>query len=147
MSNHWAASDSVSSVGETRPDRRVRVGHRRLGPSSFVPYLIAGLAICFCVQLIYWFQIWAFKPPFLWAYSQNAMVDLLIPGAHWLLQAAIWTAGYLVIAALLWLSLELRRPKTRRVAWGRALIGWVVAQAFLVGAAWVLYMRDILVME
>jgi hypothetical protein len=80
---------------------------------------------------------------FIWAYSQYALVNLVIPGAGpatWVLQGVTWFLFYVVLSFGLWTLLGRSSSSARGVAWRRAILGWVVAQLMLaLGAAGALY--------
>jgi drug/metabolite transporter (DMT)-like permease len=122
----------------------------RSGFMSPVPYLVVGGTTCLLAQSLFWLQLVGRGPliwPFIWGYSQSAMIEL-VTGAHGRLpNAALWGLLYLALAFLLWLVLE-RRPGSRRPSpWRRAFAGWLLLQVGIVSLAFILYFTGVLKLE
>jgi hypothetical protein len=83
--------------------------------------------------------------PFLVAYSQKAMLDLVLDGAP-LFQASLWALAYAAIGFLLW-ALSSRISPPRGSAWRTVLLGWLGAEMALVFLAWALGHAGVLRME
>ena len=115
----------------------------------FIPYFIVGLAICLIAQLVFWFRVgdvgilaW----PFVWSYSQAAMLEVILGGARRPIYAATWAACYLGLSLLLWLAVERFRVRHQGI-WARALVTWCVAQAIVTALALILASRQVIKME
>jgi hypothetical protein len=107
-----------------------------------MPYVALGVVLCLGVQIIFWLQLVAYRPrvltlPFIFAYSQKAMVDLIVYEPPWFLTAALWLIGYVLLGLLLWLLLD-RRDITSAGRWRRAAVGWFSIQGCVAVLAWLL---------
>lgn len=119
------------------------------GAFSLLPYLSIGLAVCLLAQLVFWFRlgdvgmlVW----PFVWAYSQAAMLEVMLDGAARGIYGLVWAVGYLVLSVLLWLAFEHSRIDHRRI-WLRSLLAWFSAEVALALLAWLLFTQDVIRME
>jgi len=71
---------------------------------------------------------------FLWAYSQAALVALVVPSAgspSWVYQYIAWLLFYVTLAFGLWALLGRLHRLPRGMAWRRALAGWAAAELLL----------------
>lgn len=127
--------------GRERRDRSVH---------SLKPYLLVGLSLCLLVQLVFWLQIGGGPlpmGPFFWAYSQVAILALIVKGSSRVVYAILWGLAYLGVALGLWLTLERGGRQAVRAAWLRAVVGWVAVEIAVTLFAWLLLERGILEIE
>lgn len=120
-----------------------------LGEVLRLPYFIVGLSLVAIGHVILKLgpsgRIGT--PLFIWAYSQLALANALVPTDSWRwAPSVVWTIGYTCIAAILSVIGEQQSDK-RRGTWTRAAIGWVAAEGVLGGLAYVLYHFWIITME
>ena len=115
---------------------------------SLWKYLALGLAFCAVGELVFWFELggdgvllW----PFVWAYSQEAMVALIADGGHVVLW--VWLVAYVLISIILWLCVESRGTSARWPVWWRVVGAWIITQALLGVIAWGLFRLNVLDME
>lgn len=125
-------------------------GRSSISSSSLLRYVIVGLIFCLVAQTIYWLQLGSWRPaflswPFLWAYSQRAMIDILAEGAPWALLAGVWVGGYLLLALILCLTISGRSHTS--TSWRMAFLSWVAVEVALVLLGWILLSRGVIKME
>ncbi len=99
-----------------------RVG--RLSARGLWTYVLIGLAFCLLAQVLFWFQLGGeglLLIPFLWAYSQESMLELITHTDNANVQIAAWILSYLVLGVVLWLCLDGSAKFTRHALWKRAL--------------------------
>jgi hypothetical protein len=65
--------------------------------------------------------------PFIFAYSQKAIIDLLVYEPPWFVTMALWLLIYVVLGLLLWLLLDRHDLPTAR-RWRRAAAGWIAIE-------------------
>ena len=114
-------------------------------------YLLVGLLICFSAQVIYSFEIGSVSPqvaiwPFIWAYSQAAMVGVVAKGSSWRMQLMIWAGAYLALGIVLWMALEVWRSQPIRTSWRRPVVSWLLTQIALGVLAWGLLLGGVIKM-
>jgi hypothetical protein len=122
----------------------------RSGFGSPVPYLVVGGTTCLLAQSLFWLQLVGRGPlvwPFIWGYSQSAMIELVIGPHGRLPNAAMWGMLYLALAFLLWLSLGRKPGSGRQSQWRRAFVGWLLLQVGIVSLAFILYFAGVLKLE
>jgi hypothetical protein len=98
-----------------------------------MPYVVAGIALCLGLQLIFWLQLSPYRPrllilPFIFAYSQKAIVDLLVYEPPWFVTMTLWLLVYVALGLLLWLLIDRHDLSTAR-RWRRAAAGWIAVEA------------------
>lgn len=121
------------------------------GPSGVARYLGAGQGICLALQAVFGAQIGTFEhpvlsAPFLLAYSQKAMIDLLVYEAPWPIRAAIWLLAYAAIGAILWRIAAAAVP-ARAGRWATVFLAWASAELVLALLGFALLSRGIIQME
>jgi hypothetical protein len=103
---------------------------------STMPYVVSGFVLCLILQVIFWLQLAPYKPrlltmPFIFAYSQKAIMDLLVYEPAWFVTMALWLLVYVALGFFLWLLLD-RRDHPIAHRWRRAVLGWIVIEVCLV---------------
>ena len=120
-----------------------------LRSSGLGPYVVVGLALCLFLEAVFWLRLGGaglLAWPFLWGYSQVAMLQGLLKDLPRSIYGLLWSVSYLAIAIVLWTVLE--RPRhAQEGIWRRALLGWVGVQVLISILAWVLASRGIVVIE
>jgi hypothetical protein len=135
-------ADVISSRGPKRLFRSVAVSH-------FLPYLVVGLSICSFAQLVAWLGLGGtglLAYPFVWAYSQAALLERVLHAATRTTYGFFWAVCYVTLSILLWLLFESRRTEHLGV-WPRSLVGWFLAEVAVGVLAWVLYAQGVIQME
>jgi len=118
---------------------------------TLLKYLATGAAFCVLLQVIFRLQIGSFRAPvagwpFLLAYSQKAMLDLVVYDAPWPIQAGLWLLAYALIALLLWFASR-RGAWNKAGHWGLVLLAWVSVEVALGLLGWALLAAGVLTME
>lgn len=116
---------------------------------AWLPYFIVGLCFCLAAQGIFWMglgQPGVLAWPFIWAYSQVALIESATGDVGQTLFAVLWTVAYALMALLLWVGLERRRQENRGV-WRRAVATWVALQLALGCLAYGLWLAGVVRME
>jgi hypothetical protein len=113
--------------------------------------MLTGVALCACTQLVYWLQLGTTRPrilfvPFFAAYSQAALLDLIIYDPPVYLRVATWLFAYVVVAVLLWVVLDARR-ETAPAPWLRIILSWLVVVAAVTVLTLTLLSHGIVQME
>jgi hypothetical protein len=100
-------------------------------------------------QLVFWLRlgdvgtlVW----PFVWAYSQAAILRAAIGPAERSVYGIVWAVAYAGLSVLLWLALERSRAQHRGI-WARSLGAWFSAQLIVTALAWILASRGAITME
>ena len=125
-----------------------RRGHRDL-----LAWLVVGAAYCTLLQVVFWNELGAYGVrmyPFIWAYSQYAWLDLIIPSSGpqiWIAQSVMWAAFYAAISLCLWLLLRSRPKLARHWPWSMAVVGWTIVQLLLAGTSACAWTLGIIEME
>ena len=113
------------------PDNRAKTAY------SWLPYLVVGLSLCALLETVFYLELGAggaFLLPFIWAYSQSALVELLLPSAGpptWALQGITWFLFYVALSFALWVLVGRSSSHLRAIAWRRALLGWFAVELVL----------------
>lgn len=119
--------------------------------AAFGRYVVVGFALCAVLQLIFVGQIGRFGVPladwpFLLAYSQKAMLDLVVFDAPAPIRIAVWFVAYLAIALLLWKLVAILSP-SRAGHWKVVILAWAAFEIVLAALGWGLLGAGLLRME
>jgi len=115
--------------------------------------LVLGVVLCGLLETIFFCELGSDGPlllPFIWAYSQFALVELLVPSAGpptWVLQGVAWFAAYLSLSGGLWALIGRSTSLVGARAWRRAPLGWVALEFLLAIVAAAAYYAGIIEME
>ena len=124
-----------------------------LAKCSWLPYLAIGVTVCTFLEMIFFLEIvgsgvWSW--PFIWAYSQYATLEILVPGngrPSWVVRGATWFLLYVGLSFGLWSVIGRSTTAAPRTRWRRALLGWVVLELVLVLGAIGAWYAGIIEME
>jgi hypothetical protein len=114
-------------------------------------YVVVGLLLCAVLQLVFWRQVGYFGVPgadwpFLAAYSQKAILDLMVFDSPGPLRIALWFLAYLAMAWLAWLVVSRITPN-RSGRWGTVVLAWIGIQVILRALGFILFRSGVLRME
>ncbi len=106
-----------------------------VAPGALRRYVLVGFSLCALLQLVFWGQIGRFGVPladwpFLLAYSQKAMLDLVVFAAPGSIRIALWFLAYLAIAVVIWLLFAKVTPN-RAGRWNTVVFAWIGTEVAL----------------